>query len=106
MECDDDQGIGDKFNSPEAIMTEARAVYNQLKMLHFTLKGNHDGDSGEYSSFDVKNMEISTKITKSTFDNKNRPPFRSIPRLNRSNLNESIRIKRGTTPGHAVCTYR
>lgn len=47
MECDEDQGIGDKFNSPEAIMKEARAVYNQLKMLHFTLKGNHDGDSGK-----------------------------------------------------------
>lgn len=48
MECDDDQGISDKFNSPEAIMSEARSVYNQLKMLHFTLKGNHDGDSGEF----------------------------------------------------------
>ena len=54
MECDDDQGIGDKFNSPEAIMSEARAVYNQLKMLHFTLKGNHDGDSGVFSPHKYK----------------------------------------------------
>lgn len=49
MECDDDQGIGDKFNSPDAIMKEARSVYNQLKMLHFTLKGNQDGDSGKFA---------------------------------------------------------
>lgn len=51
MECDDDQGIGDSnksFNSVDAIAKEARSVYNQLKMLHFTLKGNHDGDSGKY----------------------------------------------------------
>lgn len=51
MECDDDQGIGESnksFNSSDVIMKEARAVYNQLKMLHFTLKGNHDGDSGAY----------------------------------------------------------
>lgn len=60
MECDDDQGIGDKFNSPEAIMKEARAVYNQLKMLHFTLKGNHDGDSGELTNLinKMRRMEI------------------------------------------------
>lgn len=53
MECDEDQGIGDSsksFNSADAIVKEARAVYNQLKMLHFTLKGNHDGDSGIYLS--------------------------------------------------------
>lgn len=51
MECDDDQGIGESnksFNSNDVIIKEARAVYNQLKMLHFTLKGNHDGDSGAY----------------------------------------------------------
>lgn len=48
MECDEDQGISDRFNSPEAIMKEARSVYNQLKMLHFTLKGNQDGDSGKF----------------------------------------------------------
>lgn len=51
MECDDDQGIGESnksFNSNDVIIKEARAVYNQLKMLHFTLKGNHDGDSGSY----------------------------------------------------------
>lgn len=50
MECDEDQGIGDSnksFNSVEAIAKEARTVYNQLKMLHYTLKGNHDGDSGK-----------------------------------------------------------
>lgn len=49
MECDDDHGIGDgnkSFNSADAIVKEARTVYNQLKMLHFTLKGNQDGDSG------------------------------------------------------------
>lgn len=48
MECDDDPGI-DNNRSPtsnNAIVIEARAVYNQLKMLHYTLKGNHDGDSG------------------------------------------------------------
>lgn len=51
MECDDDQGIGDSnksFNSSDPLVQEARTVYNQLKMLHFTLKGNHDGDSGKY----------------------------------------------------------
>lgn len=51
MECDEDQGIDDSgksFNSVDAIAKEARTVYNQLKMLHFTLKGNHDGDSGKY----------------------------------------------------------
>lgn len=52
MECDEDQGIGDSnksFNSADAIVKEARTVYNQLKMLHFTLKGNQDGDSGTHS---------------------------------------------------------
>lgn len=54
MECDEDQGIGDSnksFNSIDAIAKEARTVYNQLKMLHFTLKGNHDGDSGMFPFF-------------------------------------------------------
>lgn len=49
MECDDDPGIDNNnksFNS-NALINETRAVYNQLKMLHFTLKGNHDGDSGK-----------------------------------------------------------
>lgn len=50
MECDDDQGIDDDsdktFDSNHAIVKEARAVYNQLKLLHFTLKGSHDSDSG------------------------------------------------------------
>lgn len=48
MECDDDAGI-DVNRSPSAnnsILIEARAVYNELKRLHYTLKGNHDGDSG------------------------------------------------------------
>ncbi|XP_031631852.1 bicaudal D-related protein homolog isoform X2 [Contarinia nasturtii] len=52
MECDEDQGIGDSnksLNTIDAIAKEARTVYNQLKMLHFTLKGNHDGDSGLHS---------------------------------------------------------
>lgn len=52
MECDEDQGIdenGKPYSSHSAIVKEARAVYNQLKMLHFTLKGNHDGDSGTVS---------------------------------------------------------
>lgn len=52
MECDDDQGIGESnksFNSADVIVKEARAVYNQLKMLHYTLKGNQDGDSGLHS---------------------------------------------------------
>lgn len=49
MECDEDQGIdenGKPYTSHSAIVKEARAVYNQLKMLHLTLKGNHDSDSG------------------------------------------------------------
>lgn len=57
MECDDDQGIGDSnksFNSVDAIAKEARSVYNQLKMLHFTLKGNHDGDSGKYFEYKLR----------------------------------------------------
>lgn len=48
MECDEDAGI-DVHRSPgsnTAILIEARAVYNELKRLHYTLKGNHDGDSG------------------------------------------------------------
>lgn len=52
MECDEDQGIdenGKPYTSHSAIVKEARAVYNQLKMLHLTLKGNHDGDSGMIS---------------------------------------------------------
>lgn len=53
MECDDDQGIGTEsdrsLNTNLAIVKEARTVYNQLKMLHFTLKGNHDSDSGMHS---------------------------------------------------------
>lgn len=56
MECDDDQGIGESnksFNSNDVIVKEARAVYNQLKMLHFTLKGNHDGDSGTFLSLTI-----------------------------------------------------
>lgn len=54
MECDEDQGIGDSnksLNSADAIVKEARTVYNQLKMLHFTLKGNQDGDSGRYFEY-------------------------------------------------------
>lgn len=61
MECDEDQGIGDSnksFNSVEAIAKEAQTVYNQLKMLHFTLKGNHDGDSGEFSNIKQQNVWI------------------------------------------------
>lgn len=47
MECDDDPGIDNRSSSSNnAIVIEARAVYNQLKMLHYSLKGNHDGDSG------------------------------------------------------------
>lgn len=52
MECDEDQGIGDSnksLNTIDAIAKEARTVYNQLKMLLFTLKGNHDGDSGKFN---------------------------------------------------------
>lgn len=57
MECDEDQGIGDSnksLNTIDAIAKEARTVYNQLKMLHFTLKGNHDGDSGNDENFKSK----------------------------------------------------
>lgn len=48
MEIEDDPGIdvNRSSNANPAIMIEARAVYNQLKMLHYSLKGNHDGDSG------------------------------------------------------------
>lgn len=48
MECEDDPGIDQNrpSNINHALIIEARAVYNQLKMLHYTLKGNHDGDSG------------------------------------------------------------
>lgn len=48
MECDDDAGIdlNRSSSSNSSILIEARAVYNELKRLHYTLKGNHDGDSG------------------------------------------------------------
>lgn len=50
MESDEDAGIdmNRSTGTNNAILFEARAVYNELKRLHYTLKGNHDGDSGIY----------------------------------------------------------
>lgn len=69
MECDDDLGIDDDsektFDSSQAIVKEARAVYNQLKMLHFTLKGSHDSDSGTsyYTSSSLRRLSAGFSLS-------------------------------------------
>lgn len=54
MECDDDDMMqvmsdmpGGGVNGQNPIVTEAKAVYKQLRTLCGTLKNSHDDDSGE-----------------------------------------------------------
>lgn len=47
MECDDEISTGlDSDNNQHPIVTEARAVYKQLKVVCATLRSAHDDDSG------------------------------------------------------------